>query len=128
MAAAVWGSSTAPAAVAAIKWPLFNGDVCDFPAFVAKRKKIRSSCEIQLKYHRPCGYMYFVRNVCATPALARRLAYFFTVRQIWDFLGGIEKPCLALEESLAVLNKHQPLKDDDSEGLPVHSTSGRFWG
>jgi hypothetical protein len=30
---------------------------------------------------------------------------------------------LALEESLAVLNKHQPLKDDDSEGLPVDSTS-----
>ncbi len=48
-------SAAAPAAVAAIKWPLFNGDVCDFPAFVAKRKNIRSSCEFQLEYHRPCG-------------------------------------------------------------------------
>jgi hypothetical protein len=45
--------------------------------------------------------------------------YFFTIRQIWDFLNVVvEKPPHgALEESLELLDKHQPLKDGNSEGL-----------
>jgi hypothetical protein len=45
--------------------------------------------------------------------------YFITIRQIWDFLNVVvEKPPHgALEESLRLLNKNQPLLDGNSEGL-----------
>ncbi len=45
------------------------------------------------------------------PLLARRLAYLFNMKQIWDFLDVvIKKHCRVLEENLMVLSRHSPLK------------------
>jgi hypothetical protein len=101
-------SAAVPPNGAVIKWPLFSGALLDFPASVAKQESVQASCGLQLDDDQLSDIFL---EKCSLPLLARRLAYLFTMKQIWDFLDVIiEKHCRVLEENLSVLSRHSPLK------------------
>jgi hypothetical protein len=102
-------SAAVPPNMAVIKWPLFSGALLDFPASVAKQESVQASCGLQLDDDQLSDIFL---EKCSLPLLARRLAYLFTMKQIWDFLDVvIKKHCRVLEENLTVLSRHWSLKN-----------------
>ncbi len=96
---AQWGQSAAVSgAAAAAKWPRFSRDVHKFPQFMKQWKsaKVLNRIQQDIGDNLLCDIM---REKCMPQLLTRRMMYFRTMQQIWDFLEATgEKPCWALEE------------------------------
>jgi hypothetical protein len=107
--------ATAPAAAPATSWPRFNGELADYPEFVKQWKSARQKCSVQMEEDQ---LRDIFREKCMPPALQRRLAYFFTMGQVWDFLDvAVDKPRRAMEACVAAVEKLKPVKSDSSECL-----------
>jgi hypothetical protein len=67
---------------------------------------------VQLEEDQLCDIF---REKCMPPALQRRLAYFFTMGQVWDFLDvAVDKPRWAMAACVAMIEKLKPVKSDSS--------------
>ncbi len=99
----------------AIDWPRDSRNLADYPAFVKKRKSARQRCCVQLEEDHLCEIF---REKCVPPVIARRLAYFFSMDQVWDFLDvAMEKPRQAMEACVAAMEELKPVKQAESECL-----------
>ncbi len=104
-----------------MNWPQFSGNLADYPEFVKRRKSARQKCCEQLEEDHLCEIF---REKCMPPALQRRLAYFLTICQVWDFLDlAVDKPCRAMEACVAAVEGLEPVKLDSSEYLQIPSIS-----
>ncbi len=100
---------------AAMSWPRFSGDLADYPEFVKQWKSARQKCSVQLEEDQLCEIL---REKCMPPALQRRLVYFLTMGQVWDFLDvAVDKPRQAMEACVASVERLKPVKSDSSECL-----------
>ncbi len=110
-------SIAALAAAAAIEWPQFSGNLADYPEFMKKWMSAGQKCSTQLEDDQLCKIF---RERCMSPTLQRRLAYFFTMDQLWDFLEmAMDKPRQAMESCVAAVEKLKPVKQADSECLRI---------
>ncbi len=110
-------SIVVPAAAAAIDWPRYSGNLADYPAFVKNWKLVRQKCSMQLEDNQLCEIFW---EKCMPPVITRRLAYFFNMGQVWDFLDmAVEKPHRAMEACVAAVEELKPVKQADSEHLQI---------
>jgi hypothetical protein len=110
-------STTAPAAMEAMEWPIFSRNLADYPEFEKRLKSARQKCSAQLEDDQLCEIF---REKCMPPALQRRLAYFLTMSQVWDFLDvAMDKPRRAMEACVMVIEKMKPVKPDSSKCLRI---------
>ncbi len=108
-------SAAAPAATATTSWPQFSGNLADYPEFVKQWKSARQKCGVQLEEDQLCDIF---QEKCMPPALQRRLAYFLTMGQVWDFLDvAVDKPRQAIAACVVMIEKLKPVKSDSSECL-----------
>jgi hypothetical protein len=110
-------SVVVPATAEAVHWPQYRRNLADYPAFVKKWKLVRQKCSMQLENNQLCEIFW---KKCMSPVIARRLAYFFNMCQVWDFLDvAVEKPRRAMEACVVDVVELKPVKQADSDHLQI---------
>jgi hypothetical protein len=103
---------------------MYSGNLADYPAFVKKWKSPRQRCSVQ-----DDQLCEIFRERCMPPNIARRLMYFFSMSQVWDFLEvAVEKPRRSMEACVAAVGDFKPVKQADSECLWIQYEELRVIG
>ena len=112
-AAARLARPAAPAGAAAAPWPRFSGNVRMFSAFREEWRRVRESVKSPLSNDTECEIF---REQAVDQATARRLANFFSMEQVWDFMEAVYgKPGQVLARIEHEVRDHRMVPRGDRE-------------